>query len=432
MPGGPMVWIASPSMRISGRLRRMAFDVEQPPAANDRVHGFRPPRAASALEGLSATWLYDPAAPDKGKDGSPAMIPNTIPLIGYADRWSARPGETVEFKVSSRSVEPYRARLVRVVSADPNPAGPGIKEEAVASDIEGNRPSRAQDAELGSYARIRGARLDAGALTVSATIWPTIPDREGQGILSWLGEAGGLALLLDGERGASVRVATADGTATVAVNKPLLTRAWYRVWASIDPATGAVSVGQQALRPFARVDDTGTASGRVEALIVGGGGDIFIGAGGGSPVAGHFNGKIERPKIARGASADGDVLADWDFSRDISSLRAVDAGPNSWHGELVNLPTRGMKGSNWSGREQCWRHAPEEYGAIHFHEDDLYDCGWETDFSWTVPAGLKSGSYAVRLSCGEHEDMIPFFVLPPRGAGRTPVCVLIPTFTYTV
>ena len=360
------------------------------------------------------------------------MIPNTIPLIGYADRWSARPGETVSFKVSSRSAEPYRARLVRVISADPNPAGPGVKEEAVASDIEGSWPSRAKDAALGSFARIPGARLDAEALTVSATIWPTLPEQEGQGIVSWLGEAGGLALLLDGERGASLSIATADGTATVAVGKPLLARAWYRVWASIDPATGAVSVGQQALRPFALVDDTGTASGQVDGPRAGIAGDILIGAAGGNPVGGHFNGKIERPGIARGTAPGGDTVADWDFSRDISSLRAVDAGPNGWHGELVNLPTRGMKGSNWSGREQCWRHAPEEYGAIHFHEDDLYDSGWETDFSWTVPAGLQSGSYAVRLSCGAHEDMIPFFVLPPRGSGRTPICVLIPTFTYTV
>ena len=273
------------------------------------------------------------------------MIPNTIPLIGYADRWSARPGETVAFKVSSRSAEPYRARLVRVISADPNPAGPGIKEEAVASDIEGSWPSRAKDAALGSYARIPGAGLEAEAVTVSATIWPTLPGQEGQGILSWLGEAGGLALLLDGERGASLSVATAGGTATVAVGKPLVARAWYRVWASIDPATGAVSVGQQALRPFARVDDTGTASGQVDGPRAGIAGDILIGAAGGHPVGGHFNGKIERPRIARGAAPDGELVADWDFSRDISSLRAVDAGPNGWHGELVNLPTRGMKGS---------------------------------------------------------------------------------------
>ena len=214
------------------------------------------------------------------------MIPNTIPLIGYADRWSARPGETVEFKVSSRAAEPYRARLVRVISADPNPAGPGIKEEAVGSGIEGTWPSRAQNAALGSYARIRGARLETEALTVSATIWPTLPEREGQGILSWLGDAGGLALLLDGERGASLRIAAADGVETIAVGKPCLPRAWYRVWASIDPATGAVSVGQQALRPFARSDDTGTASGHADAPRTGIDGDILIGAAGGRPVGG--------------------------------------------------------------------------------------------------------------------------------------------------
>ena len=371
------------------------------------------------------------------------QFPNTIALIGYADRWSARPGETISFKVSSRSSEPYRARLVRVVSGDPNPAGPGIKEVPVAADFTGTWPSRPQEAELGSYARIRGAPLEPEALTVAVTIWPTLPGREEQGIVSWLGKSGGLALLLDGERGASVRVATARGAATVTVGKPLRSRAWYKVWASVDPRNGAVRVGQQALDPLAVVDDTGTASATVDAPLLEGDGELLIGALGGAPVGGHFNGKIERPRIVRGASrsddampdgapAGADVIADWDFSLEIPSLRVVDVGPNRRDGELVNLPARAMKGSNWSGREQCWRHAPTEYGAIHFHEDDLHDCGWETDFRFTVPADLQSGVYAVRLQCGEHEDMIPFFVLPPRGSRRTPVCVLIPTFTYTV
>ena len=374
------------------------------------------------------------------------LIPNTIALIGYADRWSARPGETISFKVSSRSAEPFQARLVRVISGDPNPAGPGIKEEAVASTFEGSWPSRAQDAQLGSYARIPGARLEEDALTVSATIWPTLPGRERQGIVSWLGDGGGLALFLDAERGASVRVVTAGSVETVAVGKPLRPRAWYQVWASVDPGRGTVTVGQRAHSPFAAVHDTGTASRRMKAPTAKGDGTIFIGALGGSPVGGHFNGKIERPMIVRDATGEAGpsdvtseappteamVIADWDFSREISSLKVVDAGPNGWHGELVNLPARAMKGSNWSGREHCWRHAPAEYGAIHFHEDDLYGCGWETDFTYTVPDDLQSGSYAVRLACGEHEDMIPFFVLPPRGSRRTAICVLIPTFTYTV
>ena len=221
------------------------------------------------------------------------MFQNTIALIGYADRWSARPGDTISFKVSSRSDEPYQARLVRVISGDPNPAGPGIKEVPVAADFEGSWPSRAQDAALGSYARIQGASVKAEALTVSATVWPTLPDREEQGIVSWLGNSGGLALLLDGERGASVRVATAQGPETVAVGKPLRSRAWYRVWASVDPRSGAVHVGQQALDPLAVVDDTGTASATVDGPTSESDGDLLIGALGGAPVGGHFNGKIE-------------------------------------------------------------------------------------------------------------------------------------------
>ena len=40
---------------------------------------------------------------------------------------------------------------------------------------------------------------------------------------------------------------------------------------------------------------------------------------------------------------------------------------------------------------KSWRHAPQEYGAIHFHDDDLYDAGWETNFEYVVPTGLRSG-----------------------------------------
>ncbi len=371
------------------------------------------------------------------------QFPNTIPLIGYADRWSARPGETISFKVSSRSAEPYRARLVRVISGDPNPDGPGIKEAPMPADFEGSWPSHAQDADLGSYARIRDAHLKAEPLTVSATIWPTLPGREEQGVVSWLDESSGAVLFLDGERGASVRIATARGVETVSVGKPLRARAWYRVWASIDPRSDTVRVGQRAVHPLGMVDDAGTAGQPVTALMPEGNGRIFIRAVGGNPVGGHFNGKIEGPAIVRGGAEPGEavfaegpsrseVIAAWDFSLEIPSLRVIDTGPNGWHGELVNLPARAMKGSNWSGREHSWRHAPGEYGAIHFHEDDLYDCGWDTDFSFTVPADLDSGAYAVRLTCGRHEDMIPFFVLPPHGSRRTDLCVLIPTFTYTV
>ena len=53
-----------------------------------------------------------------------------IPIIGYSDKLTVAPGECIAFKVSSESPAAYRARLVRVISGDPSPMGPGLIEEA--------------------------------------------------------------------------------------------------------------------------------------------------------------------------------------------------------------------------------------------------------------------------------------------------------------
>ena len=45
-----------------------------------------------------------------------------IPLIGYADRLSLRPKETINFKVSCNGPDPYEARLVRIICGAPTPA----------------------------------------------------------------------------------------------------------------------------------------------------------------------------------------------------------------------------------------------------------------------------------------------------------------------
>jgi hypothetical protein len=73
-----------------------------------------------------------------------------VPLIGYLDRFSARPGERIAVKVSSQLDRPYRADLVRIIHADANPAGPGIKLEDVPAAFTGTYPSRFQPVHLGS------------------------------------------------------------------------------------------------------------------------------------------------------------------------------------------------------------------------------------------------------------------------------------------
>ena len=149
-------------------------------------------------------------------------------------------------------------------------------------------------------------------------------------------------------------------------------------------------------------------------------------------VAGHYNGKIERPRLANRAlsriemeqirgdiipfSLQNAVVAAWDFSKEMTTEKVVDASANRCHGETFQLPARAMIGSNWTGEEMCWRHKPEQYGAIHFHDDDLYDCGLGGSiFRFTVPAGLKSGLYAAHVAIDDDEDFMPFVVKPPKG-----------------
>ena len=372
-----------------------------------------------------------------------------LPLTGYADRFSVAPGETIAFKVSSAASTPYQVRLVRLISGDPNPAGPGIKEEPVSAPFAASYPSRVQPVPLGSYLRAPDApafrRLQS--FTLVATIWPTTPDQGRQGVVARHdpGAGTGFALFVDG-RGAGALVGNGrGGVASVHVGKPLQARTWYRVWATYDGATRTLAVGQAPLAPRVHADDAGHGAVTLDfSPSLDSGGALLVAAQGGTPVAGHYNGKIEGPALydavlaetAIGAAPDGvsrrHLVAAWDFSRGSSTTRAQDVGPNGLHGELVNLPARAMMGSTWAGEEMCWRHAPGQYAAIHFHDDDLYDCGWATDFTYTVPDGLRSGVYAARLRAGDVEDMIPFFVRPPRGQRTADVCVLMPTFTYIV
>jgi N,N-dimethylformamidase len=89
-----------------------------------------------------------------------------------------------------------------------------------------------------------------------------------------------------------------------------------------------------------------------------------------------------------------------------------------------------MRGSGWSGEQMNWKNAPREYAAIHFHEDDLHDCGWDTDFCLTIPENTPSGVYGIRLCKNGAQDILPFYVLPAKDAVRNKVCFLASTFTH--
>ena len=382
-------------------------------------------------------------------------------VVGYCDPLCVAPGETVRFMVSCYAPGPYRADIVRLVCGDDSERGAGFEELEVETPVGGEYAGREQPIHPGSYAVVpRGPALDAlESLSVGALIWPTTP-RKGRQVLlsSWSETDGaGFELAIDAEGAPALRLGDGAGQVEeLSSGAPLAGRRWFRVAASYDAATGRAALWQDPL-PFSPGGDLGAASTRVErdlapaALRSSGQPLVFAArlvAGPDGRATPHdlYNGKLEAPRLANRALAGGElasfaegelpasiadaVVGAWDFARDIGGERISDLSPNGLHGETVNLPTRAVTGARWSGREQCWRHAPEEYGAIHFHDDDLYDAGWASDFELVVPDGMRSGVYAARLRLDESEDHVVFLVRPPRGTSTADVAFLAPTASY--
>jgi len=371
-------------------------------------------------------------------------------ILAYADRTSVAPGERIKLMVSCDGLDSYDAKLVRVIQGDINPDGPGYRDEEVPLDLGSPFKGRYQPIHAGSYALIAddSAFGNLASLGVQAFVWPTLPGHGPQTILSREDpqSGAGFRLFLDGDGAVTFELSLNDGErVTVSTDRPLLAEHWYLIDGGYDAETGHISVRQYPTKPHPRVGDGGTASvaappGLTQAGIVA---PVMIAARPGreGPAREHFNGRIEAPRLCSRPfeeregdhllpADNGTVVAAWDFSIGIPTDRVTDVSANQLHGVLVNLPTRGVPGQAWNGDEYCWSKRPEHYGAIHFHDDDLYDCGWDTDFEVTIPGDLRSAVYAVHLSGGGESYYVPFAVRAARGTTTAPVAFLLPTASY--
>jgi N,N-dimethylformamidase len=293
-------------------------------------------------------------------------------------------------------------------------------------------------------------------------VWPTTPAKGRQALLgTWSEEkAAGFGLMLDESGALELRIGDgAGGVFRLASGQPLLTRKWYLVAASFDAATGEAVLTQEPLaaRGFApsapvRIARRSDVRPAARAAV------LFAAWHRGESAAptphGHISGRRPlqrpdrspaarasraRPRRDPGAGRRRRARFARDRRRGGVGFRARHRGHGdprhlrqSRHGTIVNLPTRAVVGWNWDGTEMNWRNAPAQYGAIHFHDDDIYDAGWQPDFTLTVPADVASGVYAVRLVQDEAEFHIPFFVRPPKGGSTAKIAFLASTATYTV
>ena len=352
-------------------------------------------------------------------------------LLGYTDRLSAGPGDTIRFMISCDHSE-YESQLVRLIHGDTSPVGPGFRQEEVASSFDGLRAGKHESIHPGSYARVDIPGLDTGGTgsTFAVFVQPTNPGA-GEQVIAGQGApyagVSGWALALDCQGNLELVVAQGGVPQHYQVRSALFRWHWYHV--GITVGGGQATAWCQAVRQMpgeAAMSSCTVPLGldaapmRTPLLLA------AIWDKNGAAVR-HLDGRLDRPRLlARRVNAHGiaqlaehpdtvigdpDVVGAWELGLGVETDIVRDATRHGRHGRLINMPTRAVTGYNYTGRETDFRLAPEEYGAVHFHRDDLEDAGWGIDFG-AVPPDLPSSVYAAWLRAGDDEDYLPFVVRP--------------------
>ena len=394
-----------------------------------------------------------------------------IKLFGYTNKLSVKPGENIDFHVSADGTQSADAQLVRIIHGDEHPNGPGYMDEEIESDLNGKWDVKKQFTQLGSYLKVNDPNnllaID-GDFTVFGYINPSTPNT---GAHQWLfcrwdnktNKGYGVGINKDGYL--ELVVGNGKEVDYLYSELPLVKKVWYFVGATFNYKTGEATLYQEGVVNrynsllgkvvpydyrshtkttfrFKQVNDPQTPF-----IIAGAIDDHELR---GKFVSGTYAGKIDRhgvynkvlskeelDKICSGEFPDKNSLVTyWDTTEGHTengiSNDVIDTGPNKLNSTGFNHPVRCMTGWNWSGKNDCFRLSPKEYGGIDFHPDAITDAGWDVAKTFTLPENLKSGVYAFRLRAGNGkglgEEYIVFFVRAKKPKAK--ICFLVPTASY--
>lgn len=394
-----------------------------------------------------------------------------IKIFGYTDKISVKQGENIDFHVNADGINKADAQLVRLIHGDQHPDGPGFIELEVDCSLNGEWQVKKQFTQLGSYLVVNDSEQQLnidGSFTVFCYIWPTIPKKGlRQTLLSKYdartNEGYGIGINPQGH----LEFWVGDGKEVdyIAAELPLVEKVWYFVAASFDTKTSKAYLYQEGVLnrynslvgkvvPYdfrSHVQTTFRFKQKCRDDVP------FIMSGAldfhelrGNFVNDMYYGKIDRPGICNKSLTrhemdevcsgnlppQDSILAYWDtaegYTENGINNTVVDIGPHGLNAKGVNHPVRGLTGWNWSGKNDCFRLAPQEYGGIEFHPESVTDCNWEVTKSMQIPTDLKSGVYAMRLTAGDgkglSEEHIVFFVRPLKPTCK--LCFLVPTASY--
>ena len=394
-----------------------------------------------------------------------------VKLFGYSDKISVKPGEIIQFHVNADGTDLAEAQLVRLIHGDEHPAGPGFVEEGIDCPVNGAWQVEKQYTQVGSFLDVadpEGRLALDGSLTVFAFVYPTWPQVGLRQCLvgRWDNDKNyGFCLGIKQNGRLEFWVGQGDEIDYLEAEIPLQANMWYFVAASLDAKTGRATLYQEGvvnrynslLSKVVPLDLNSHVSEvfRFRQKHLAETPFLIAGSRDWHDKRGHFVsqlycGKIDRPGLFDRALTreeldrirGGDrppsrgMVAYWDTTDGYTDQGigdvVTDVGPFHLHAKGYNRPVRGQTGWNWSGRNDCFRLAPQEYGGIEFHSDALIDCNWKMTKAVKLPDTLRSGAYAIRLRAGNGiglgEEYIPFFVRPKSPTGR--IAFLVPTASY--
>ncbi len=395
------------------------------------------------------------------------MTANLQQIFGYPDRFAAQPGEALSFHVSCENSRSYNASLVRLLHGFTGEAGPGFLETECSSEINGKYDGKRYICQPGSYVEINDNQdvlATPDDFVIEVHVFPTLPQgvRSGnfgayhvtqnsfgssqgyQAIMGNWSEASqtGYALILDRGRPAFI---WRDGETSqkLYLETALEENQWYRLTVRIVAGESKIYLDQTPVSNIMNrcsIQATGLQPQSASAPTAGQWSSselpFRIGALARQDddrllATSCFNGKIDGIKISRGTSSE--LVAAWHFGRSLRTdkllLRdVIDESANALHGRCFNAPTRGVAGHRFTGLVDDFRLVPDEYDAIHFHDDDITDAQWPVAFTLNIPKDWKSGVYAAKLTTETSEYYVPFFVR--GGEKKAEIGILFSTATY--
>ena len=337
-------------------------------------------------------------------------------IRAYLDQLAVWPGDDVI--VRAQGDVAGSTRVVEFLHSDPDPRGPGVISspcEWGAGTFSATGPETAQ----GSFAFWDGSLAGDSGFTMSLWVFPTDLS-EIVTVASWGAQAA--RWRLDMSR-TGIELVGPDGSWMFAL--PVHERVWCFVGIVASPNQGATLFASPWGRtggPFAHtfhdaavsVDDAGFCLGTADGK------------------RGNFDGQMAGVRLHEAGLDIVDLmnvmngfgpspLHEWRFDDRTDPDSVPDAGGGAALA-LRNAPT-------WSAAHPapvadgdgpvCSR------GSIHFHRDDVEDCGWSMASRTRIPDDAQSGVYVVRLTAdGETQDL-PFIV---KGAAE--VALLMPTLTW--